>query len=136
MRLVPSIQTISFFDSVSALSKRTLVSQRITSPFMVRRLRAAFPAGVDRQMTLRFYVVGTKEAPTDAPPSGASLLKAVGQVDYLTGDDNVIDVAHEVVSHEANQYLAVYADNADTFDHTIECQVTIEFIDPAILETE
>lgn len=130
MLKIPKIQTVSFFGTVAAGSNVTLISNKITSPFMVKRLRAAFPLGVNRLMTLRYLIVGTDYAPTDAVPAGTNLLGSIGQVDYLTGDDNIVQLDHQIVSPESNRFLAVYAENSDTFDHTIETQITIEFIDP------
>lgn len=136
MFIAPKQQTISFFDSVNASSNKTLLSKNITTPFKIKRIRASFPAGVNRLMLLRFYIVGTTDAPTTQAPTGTDILQSVGQVNYITGDNNFIDFEHELVSPEGNRRVAVYAENTDTFAHTIECQVTIEFIDPRELESE
>lgn len=129
MQLVPKFQTISFFDTVDLSSNLTLISGKLTSAFKTKRIRASFPSGVNRLMRLRFYIVGTPDAPTTSAPIGTNLLSSVGQVDYITGDDNVIEFDHEIMSPESNKYIAVYAENADVFAHTIECQVTVEYLD-------
>lgn len=129
MFLTPKVQTISFFDTVALSSNMTLISGKLTSAFKVKRIRASFPSGVNRLMRLRFYIVGTPEAPTANPPIGTDLLGSVGQVNYITGDDNVIEFDHEIMSPDSNKYIAVYAENADVFAHTIECQVTVEYLD-------
>ena len=129
MFIAPKLQTISFFDTVDLSSNKTLVSQKITSAFKVKRIRASFPSGVNRLMRLHFYIVGTPETPTTEPPIGTNILKPIGQVDFLTGDDNEISIEHEIISPDSNKYIAVYATNADVYDHTIECQVTIEYLE-------
>jgi hypothetical protein len=129
MFLAPKTQTISFFGTVALSSNVTLISGKLTSAFKVKRIRASFPSGVNRLMRLRFYIVGTPDTPTASPPIGTDLLSSVGQVNFITGDDNVIEFDHEIMSPDSNKFIAIFAENADVFEHTIECQVTIEYLD-------
>jgi len=129
MFIAPKVQTISYFGVVGPLANLTLMSQKITSAFKVKRIRASFPSGVNRLMRLNFFLVGTPEAPTTRAPIGTNVLQSRGQVAFITGDDNVIEFDHEIISPDANKYVAVYAENADVFLHTIECQVTIEYFE-------
>lgn len=125
----PKIQTITFFGRVSASSKLTLLSKKITAPYKIKRIRAGFPSGTNRLNLLRYYITQSTDAPTANPPIGTNILLSIGQVDYVTGDDNIVDFEHEIINAEANTYVAVYAENQDVFEHTIETQVTIEFLD-------
>ena len=125
----PRLQTISFFGSVAASSKLTLVSQKISTAFKTKILRASFAPGVNRLMTLKFFISQDPSAPTTEEPQGVNILKQLGQTSYLTGDDEFKEFPHETVYPERNAYLKIYAENSDTFEHTIDAQITIEFID-------
>jgi len=121
--------TMSFFGSVSASSKNTLVSEYINVPFRTRVVRASFAPGVNRLMKLYFFISQDKEAPTTEEPKGTNLFAQLGQVRYITGDDEFKEFPHQVPYHEAGSYLKIYAVNDDTYDHTIDCQITIELLE-------
>jgi len=129
MKITPKTQTITYFDTVDPNSRKTILSKKITAPFKTKKFRASFPAGTNRLNKLRFFIVSSPDAPTLEPPVGTDLLFSLGQVNYITGSDNSIEFEHEVINRESNVYIAVHAENTDAFAHTIECQVTIEFIE-------
>jgi len=122
-------QTISFFGTVPANSNLTLVSKRITLPFRTKRIRASFAPGVQRLMKLYYFISQDPSAPTNEEPKGFNILSSLGQVNYLTGDDEFKDLAHEVENKESGAYIKIYAINSDSYDHTIDSQITIEFIE-------
>jgi len=123
----PLRQTVSFFGTVTAGQNKTLVSQHIQVPFKTKSIRASFAPGVDRLMTLKYYISNDPSAPTLVPPEGTSILGQIGQVPYITGDDEFKVLEHETMSAVGSGYIKVYAENADVFDHTIDTQVTIEY---------
>jgi len=120
------LQTIAFFGTVSAGAKKTLVSKRINVPFRIKQIACSFAPGVNRLMNLEFYFSPDNSAPTAKPLTGTNILAALGHVGYLTGDNErkVMDVEIDTVT--AGYYLKVFADNTDTYDHTIDGQITIE----------
>jgi len=122
-------QTISFFGTVPANSNLTLVSHRITLPFRTKRIRASFAPGVQRLMKLYYFISQDSSAPTNEEPKGFNILSSLGQVNYITGDDEFKDLAHEVEYKESGAYIKIYAVNSDSYDHTIDSQVTIEYIE-------
>ena len=122
-------QTISFFGTVGAGLNTTLVSKRISQSFKTTRIRASFAPGVNRLMTLKYFISYDAEAPTTAEPNGINIVQKIGQVPYITGDAEYKDLEHEVLDPTRNAYIKVYAENADAFAHTIDTQVTIEFTD-------
>lgn len=126
---IPKLQTISFFGTVNASSNLTLVSKRITAAFKTKIVRASFAPGTNRLLLLRFFISPDPTAPTTAVVSGVNILAAIGHVNYITGDDEFKEFPHEVIQREAGMYLKVYAENTDGFSHTIDTQVTIEYID-------
>jgi len=122
-------QTISFFGTVPANSNITLVSKRITLPFRTKKIRASFAPGVQRLMKLYYFISFDPSAPTTEEPKGSNILSSLGQVNYITGDDEFKDLVHEVECKESGAYLKIYAVNTDSFEHTIDSQITIEFIE-------
>lgn len=125
----PKLQTISFFGTVNASSNLTLVSKRITTPFKTKIIRASFAPGVNRLMFLRYFLSPDPTAPTTPVVSGVNVLEVVGQVNYITGDDEIKELEHEIIQKEAGIFIKVYAENTDGFSHTIDTQVTIQFED-------
>ena len=119
--------TISFFDTVDASSKKTLVSQRINVPFRTTRIRASFAPGVNRLMKLYFYISPDPSAPSTEAPTGYNVLAQTGQATYISGDNDVKDFQMEIMETVRGQYLKVYAVNEDTYPHTIDVQITVEF---------
>ena len=124
------ITTISFFDFVAASSNKTLVSQRIGTPFRIKHIQASFAPGVERLMKLYFFVSPDSAQPTTKVPTGTNLLAQTGQARYLTGDDESKGFGLEVYFAERGYYVKVYAENTDTYAHTIDVQITIELEEP------
>lgn len=120
--------TVSFFDSVDANSKKTLVSKRINAPFETKRFRVSFPPGVHRLMKLYFFISPDAEAPTTKQPTGDNILAQTGQVVYITGDNEIKDFEMEALEYTKGKYIKVYAVNDDTYEHTIDAQITLEFL--------
>lgn len=122
------LQTISFFGTVDASSNKTLVSKRIEVPFKVKEIACSFADGVNRLLNLEFYISPDKSAPTAKPLTGTNILASLGQVGYLTGNNERKRQMVEIEKTSAGQYLKVFANNEDTYDHTIDAQITIELI--------
>ena len=122
------LQTIAFFGTVDANTNKTLVSQRIEVPFRVKSLSCSFAPGVNRLMNLEFYVSPDDSEPTNKPLTGINILASLGHVGYLTGDNERKPMNVETIPFNPGQYLKVYANNNDTYDHTIDAQITIELI--------
>lgn len=119
--------TVSFFNKVAANSKKTLVSKRINVPFGTKRVRCSFPPGANRLLKLHFYISPDPSAPTTGPPTGYNILGQTGQVEYIAGDNEIKDFQMEVMEPARGQYVKVYAENEDTYEHTIDVQITVEF---------
>ena len=123
-----SIMTASFFSTVAANSKKTLVSERINAPFETRLIVASFALNTARTLRLRFFVSPDDDNPTTTYPNGVNLLQLVGQVDYLVGDNEQKRVRFEVPEPLSGKWLKVYADNTDGTEHTIDAQIEIELL--------
>lgn len=120
------MKTVSFFGQCSARSELTLVCPKITHGYKVKKIRAKFASGCVNKMLLRFYIAEDDEAPSTGAPSGTSMLRDYGQVDYVTGENDAKDMQHEVEQSEGGSYLKVYANNTDYYAHDIDVQITIE----------
>jgi hypothetical protein len=120
------MKTVSFFGTCTASSTKVLVSKHIGHPYEVKRISARFANGCNNLITNEFYISPDSDAPSTGKPNGISLLKDYGQVDYVTGNDDTKKMEHDVEMPESGSYLKVYADNSDTFDHSIDVQIEIE----------
>ena len=122
------LQTIAFFGTVKANSNKTLVSHRIGVPFRVKSIAASFAPGVNKLMKLEPYISPDDSEPTAKPLTGINILASLGHVGYLTGDSERKPMDIETMPSNAGQYLKIYANNDDAYDHTIDAQITIELI--------
>lgn len=121
--------TVSFFGTVAASSELTLVSKRITAPFKTLAFAVSFPPGMNRTVELRPYISLDPTAPTTGRPTGVNMLTQLGQSENIVGDDERKIITLEVVNPSRGAFLKVYANNTDTFSHTVDAQITLEFLD-------
>lgn len=123
------IVTIPFFGTVAASSKKTLCSKRIDYPIRTLRIRAGFAAGCNRLLRLYFFISPDDETPTTPFPTGMNIFAELGESVYLVGDDNIVDLDHMSEALTGGNYLKIFADNTDTFEHAIEAQITVEMLE-------
>ena len=120
--------TLPFHGTVSALSEQVLVSNSIRFPFITRKIRIAFPPGANRLVRIKIFTSTDPSDPSSGEPLDNNLFAQHGQVDYFIGDDDERTFEHEVEIDTINNWLKVYANNLDGFDHTIDVIITIERI--------
>ena len=120
------MKTVSFNGSCSARSTLVLCTKEIKHPYKVTRVHCRFPVGCVNLVKLRFYISPDPSTPSSGAPSGVSMLREYGQVDYVVGDGDSKDLDHEVEMPEAGSWLKVYADNEDYSAHQVDVQITIE----------
>ena len=125
------LKTVSFYGVCLANAKLVLVSDIIGHPYRMRKIRAKFAAGAANEMLLRFFISEDDEAPGNAAPGGMSVLAEHGQVDYVRGEDEIVEMEHYVEMETANSWLKVYADNQDFNDHAVSVQITIDTVERA-----
>jgi hypothetical protein len=126
VKIIPQdVDTVVFHDTVAANSIKTLVSQRLTFAFATRELRAHFALNTNKKLRLEFFVSPDDSAPTSKPLTGVSLLSSLGQVAYIVGDDETVIVPYHVLVNEVGMYLKVFAENVDSYEHTIDAMVLI-----------
>ena len=118
-----------FYASLAASANATYVSKRLTAPFVIEKIRAKFAPGVENLLLLRFFVSPDNSAPTAQPLTGVNIFSQLGQVDYITGDDDVIEIEPQLEVDTRGAYLKVYAENSDTFIHSVNAQITIKMVD-------
>ncbi len=123
------MKTVSFYGVCAATATLTLVSRRINQAYTVKEIKCSFAPGADNMMTIRFFTAIDDQAPAAGPPSGTSMLQEHGQVDYVTGDDHIKNMKHEIEIKERGTYLKVYAANADAFEHSVDVQITIDIVE-------
>ncbi len=120
------IKAVSFYGTCPALSEITLVSKRISSPFITKEVQAHFALNTNRLLELDFYISLDDQAPSSDRPTGMSFFSEYGQIDYITGDNETKRLRHSSIITEGGSFLKVYAKNNDNFDHTIDVQIIIE----------
>jgi hypothetical protein len=126
VKVIPQdVDTLVFNGVVAANSIVTLVSQRLMFPFATRELRAHFALNTNKQLRLQFVVSPDDSEPTSEPFTGHSLLSTLGQVPYIVGDDETVVVPYHVLFPEIGMYLKIFADNRDSYEHSIDAQIFI-----------
>jgi len=123
------IITVPFHSTVAANSNKTLVSRKLSFPFMTRKIIASFMLNTNNLLTLQYFISGSDAAPTTSPPDGVNLLSLFGHVGYITGDDSDFTLEHEFEIDTYPSYLKIYAVNSDAFEHTILSFVEIEVME-------
>lgn len=122
-------QTITFSGTCLAAAELTLVSKRINYPFRVISFNASFALNTNRTLQLSPFVSPDPTAPTTGKPTGINILQTLGEVEYLVGDDEQKKLEHEITVNESGSYIKIYANNTDTFDHTVDAFVVIETLE-------
>ena len=120
------MKTVSFVGTCLLRSTEVLVCKRINHPFNIKKITATFPIGCVNELKLRFYLAIDDQTPTTGEPTGVSMLKDYGQVDYIVGDGVQKVMEHEVEQKESGSFIKVYAENSDYFDHEIDVQIELE----------
>jgi hypothetical protein len=119
------VLTLVFYDVVAANSIKTLVSGYIKFPFTIERLRAQFALNTNRQLRLRFFISPDDSAPTSLDQTGNNILEPLGQVDYIVGDDEPIEIPYRIAVDEVGMYVKIVGENLDSYEHTIVGQIFI-----------
>ena len=122
---IQNSRTVCFFGSCTALSSTVLVSQRISSPYVLSEIRASFALNTARTLNLYFFVSQDPSVPVAGEPTGFNCLDEYGQVSYLTGDDEIKVVKNNSLITVHPSWLKIYAVNSDFFDHTIDVQIDV-----------
>ena len=119
------VDTLVFNGSVAANSCAMLVSQRLMVPFATKEMRAHFALNTNKRLRIQFVISPDDSAPTSEPFTGYSLLSALGQVDYIVGDDETVIIPYHVLIPDIGMFLKIFADNRDSYEHSIDAQMFI-----------
>jgi len=121
--------TISFVGTVGAGAEKTLVSQRISTPFNIKQVSVSFPGGHNRLVQISVFISPDPKAPTTGKPTGLNIFEALGQVNYIVGNNEQKKMFIEKPYTVKGGYVKIYAINNDGVQHTIDAQVTIELLE-------
>lgn len=122
------IVTVNFLSTLAALTKETLVSQRISRPFSLHLILANFALNQNRTVKLYFFMSPDDSAPTTLPLTGSNILGELSHTIYVVGDDQIKALYQNFGSESGGQYLKVFADNTDSDPHTIDVQMFVELL--------
>lgn len=127
-RLLQTI-TVPFKGTCLANSEKTLVSERLTFPFRIEKIIVAFALNTNHTLQLIPFISWDPSTPSIGKPTGQSLFSPYGNVEYLSGDDEHEEHSHQILIKRMGSYLKIYANNTDSFDHTIDAQISITVIE-------
>ncbi|MBA7552761.1 hypothetical protein ES705_45335 [subsurface metagenome] len=121
--------TIPFFGTCLANSELVLVSKRLNFRYITKKIIAFFALNTNHTLQIIPYLSYDPTAPVTGLPSGSALFSPYGQVGYLSGDDEHEEHQHELIVNQIGSYLKIYANNTDSFDHTVDAQIQIQVYD-------
>lgn len=119
------MKTVSFFGECAARTTKVLVSQPISHPYEVTGIRASFSNGCFNLLRLEVFISNDGDAASSGKPSGTSVLSDYGQVDYVVGNDEQVNMLHNVLVDHGGSWLKVYADNRGYEAQDVSVQITI-----------
>jgi hypothetical protein len=119
------VLTLTFNDTVERNSIKTLVSGLIMFPFNLEKVRVQFALNTNRLLRVRFFVSPDDSTPTDLNLTGHNILDPLGQVDYLCGDDEPVEIPYRALVDQTGMRVKVSAENLDSYAHTLTAQVFI-----------
>lgn len=120
------VVTLTFHGTVAANSNVTLVSKRITFPFITEEFVAHFALNTNKQLRAEWFISPDDSAPTSKPISGTSVLGQLGQVAYVVGDDETVTIPYRVRILEMGMYIKLFLENLDSYEHSIDGHATLE----------
>lgn len=119
------IVTLLYDGSVGAGAGVTLVSKRLTFPFTTERFRVHFALNTNKTLRIRFFISADASAPTAQPVVGHNIFAPLGQVDYIVGDNQEVEVPYRVKCVDRGTYIKLFAENLDANPHTIDAHVFV-----------
>ena len=121
--------TVPFTGTCLSNDELTLVSKRLNFPYRTNKVVAAFALNTAHTLQLIPFISFDPSAPAAGRPSGQPLFSPYGQVEYLSGDDEHEEHVHQILVKRSGSYLKIYANNTDSFDHTVDAQIHITVIE-------
>lgn len=118
--------TIPFRGTVTANSSLVLVSQQIDAPFRTLHFSLRFELNTNRTVEAHFIVANDANADAAIVALQNDLFAQLAQHSGFVGDDQDIDLDHNVDIPTSNSFLKILIDNNDGFPHEIDAQITIE----------
>lgn len=122
--------TLSYYGSVNASSRVTLVSKRLGFPYVIDRIRVKYALGHVGLVQHSFFISDDPASPTSEAPSGVNILAQYGNVDYTCGDDDVEEMHDNTIIDSMGTWVKVHVYNTDTAAHTINVRIVIDDLRP------
>lgn len=118
-------RTLPFYGVVLANGELTLSSKELTFPYITSEFRIHFALNTNRTVRVKFFHAQDDNCPTTGEPKDHNVFSALGQVDFVTGDDETVRMGDEVEVPHRGTFVKMYADNLDSYDHTLHAEVEI-----------
>ena len=115
---------------VSANSELTLSTNLIDYPYTIEEIQIGFPPGVDRTVQIKVFISSDSSTPSSGEPVGTNIFRFVGPNDYIVGDDETVRIPIALDVDNTPTWIKVYANNTDSYDHTVDVKVLIDLHAP------
>jgi hypothetical protein len=123
------MKTIFFDSTVSASTAKVLSSQLVTFPFETVSFSATFPQGTDATLLIYFIASLTDQSSLTSRPAGENILGqgSLSQTTdpYLAGSGDASEIVFHKAVFAANTRILLYANNSDTYSHTVRAKVEV-----------
>ena len=129
-------RTLPFYSTVEANSEKTLVSKKLSFPYITAEYRVHFALNTNRTLQVKFFHAQDDNAPSSGEPKDHNVFGTLGQIGYVVGDDETVKISDEVEIDHRDSYIKLYANNTDAFEHTIHAEVEVWQIMGQLVGTE
>jgi len=120
------LQTLQFHGTCSAYGELTIVSDKVNTPFVIRKYHIGFAPGCDRLLQIKVFISPDPTAPSVGEPTGTNVFAQFVANPYIIGDDSVVEIEDNTYVKQRGVWLKVYAKNEDSYDHTVDVRITID----------
>lgn len=122
---MPVIHPLQLSGAVNPLSQLSIVSNRITFPYVLDTLQVLFPPGTDRLVRAYIFVSLDPTVHTADLPLGFNILSPISPTPYLLGDAETIDVELDYNVLERGTYIKLHIVNNDGNAHTLNAVLSL-----------
>lgn len=127
----PMTLPLQLSGTVNPAAQITLVSRRLSFPYIIDSLSVSFPIGADHLVRVTPLLSLDPSVSTAGPPPGNFLLSYCSPDVYILGDDASFFFPMNLHVPQRGTYLKCHLNNLDAFVH----RITLVFALKEIMET-
>jgi len=126
------LKTLTFFTEVPAKQKRSVVSELLDFPYLIKEARVRFYLNVRGNLRVKILVSFDNVIPDNAEPAGFNVMK-YGNVDYIIGDNETVPIYIAFPVKREGSYIKVFGYNLDSFPHKLDVKIDLDIPDERIM---